>query len=139
LNRCKQCSLRRIKIIFMKTGAIKVCRRQECLDVSKPYFNVKFLKVTVSRDRSYTLCHVIRCPKWPLLEDDLTIHAWNRWSLTALERWPLKRVKLYSNISWAGLKVTVRQSWPVRQVRLYNLSKPSNKMSETESLWSILD
>jgi hypothetical protein len=33
------------------------------------------LKVTVSRDRSYTLCHVIRCPKWPLLEDDLTIHT----------------------------------------------------------------
>jgi hypothetical protein len=30
--------LRLIKIIFMKTGAIKVCRRQ---DVSKPYFNVK--------------------------------------------------------------------------------------------------
>ena len=26
-------------------------------------------------DRSYTLCHVIRCPKWPLLEDNLTIHA----------------------------------------------------------------
>ena len=22
-----------------------------------------------------TLYHVIRCPKWPLLEDDLTIHA----------------------------------------------------------------
>jgi hypothetical protein len=32
MNRCKQCSLRLIKIIFMKTGAIKVCRRQ---DVSK--------------------------------------------------------------------------------------------------------
>jgi hypothetical protein len=79
LNRCKQCSLRLIKIIFMKTGAI-------------------------------------RCPKWLLLEDDLTIHAWNRWPLATLERWPLKRVKLYSNISWAGLKVTVRQRWPVRQV-----------------------
>ena len=77
------------------------------------------LKVTVSRDRSYTLCHVIRCPKWSLLEDDLTIHAWNRWPLVALERWPLKRVKLYSNISWACLKVTVRLRWPVRQVRLY--------------------
>ena len=33
------------------------------------------IKVTVSRDRLYTLCHVIRCPKWQLLEDDLTIHA----------------------------------------------------------------
>jgi hypothetical protein len=60
------------------------------------------LKVTVSHDRSYTLCHVIRCPKWPLLEDDLTIHAWNRWPLAVFERWPLKRVKLYSNISWTG-------------------------------------
>jgi hypothetical protein len=34
LNRCKQCSLMLIKIIFMKTGAIKVCWRQ---DVSKLY------------------------------------------------------------------------------------------------------
>ena len=64
---------------------------------------------------------MIRCPKWPLLEDDLTIHAWNRWPLAALEWWPLKRVKLYSNISWAGLKmtvstVTVYLRWPVRHV-----------------------
>jgi hypothetical protein len=72
---------------------------------------IYFKRVTVSHDRSYTLCHVI-CSKWPLLEDDLTILAWNRWPLAMLKRWPLKRVKLYSNISWAGLKVIVRQRWP---------------------------
>jgi hypothetical protein len=56
------------------------------------------LNITVSRDRSHTLCYVIRCPKWPLLEYDLTILAWNRWPLAAFKMWPLKRVKLYCNI-----------------------------------------
>jgi hypothetical protein len=39
------------------------------------WWNHQLQLVTVSRDRSYTLCRMIRCQKWPLLEDDLTIHA----------------------------------------------------------------
>jgi hypothetical protein len=99
---------------------VTACDRENVYKVMNSFFVEKWCIMKgwwcMRRDRSYTLCHVIRCSKWPLLEDDLTMHAWNRWPLAALERWPLKR---YSNISWAGLKVTVRQRWPVRHVRLY--------------------
>jgi hypothetical protein len=71
---------------------------------------------------TWSIVHIMSCDKMSkmaVVRRHLTIHAWNRWPLATLERWLLKRVKLYSNISWAGLKVTVRQRWPVRQVRLY--------------------